>query len=205
MVLAGPIRYPDMVLVFIGYRGTLQELPPEIIRSMRSCGVMTTCLPVRLDGGQWESAVFFGLAGPECRKDRQILKNSQQPLPVSLEADMIECRSAAVVMLRFEVSTRPADPLAGEVLLTPGQGEVQFQTLENLATQPYLRIFFADGHYRVIYSQQLRLGEQERAGYRSVLEDAVNHDAMIRLTGRYDPAAAIREVTRHYASHVSTG
>ncbi len=182
----------------------MKAFPPEIVRRMRSGGVMTTCLPVRLDGRQWESAVFFGLEGPECREDRWILTHSRTPLPVALEADVIECSSAAVVMLRFEVVTRSEDPLAGEVLLTPGCGDVQFRTLEHLSTQTHLRFFFADGAYRVIHAQQLSLGEREQAGYREILQEAVQHDAMIRLTGRYDPEAAMHEVTRHYATHVTT-
>lgn len=181
----------------------MQYFPPEIVRSMRSGGVMTTCLPVRLDDGQWESAVFFGLGGPECRDDRRILRQSRNPVPVALEADVIECGNAAVVMLRFEVATRPEDPLAGEVLLTPGLGDLQFRTLEHLVAQRYLRLFFADGSYRVIHTQQLRLGQRERDGYRAILDEAVKHDAMVRLTGRYDAAAAMREVTSHYATHVA--
>ena len=56
----------------------------------------------------------------------------------------------------------------------------------------------------MIHSQQLQLGQRERDGYRSILGDAVKHDAMIRLTGRYDADAAMREVTSHYATHVAS-
>lgn len=169
---------------------------------MRSGGVMTTCLPVRLNDSGWESAVFFGLGGGECEADRDVLSASSEPLPVGLEADVIECTTAAIVMLRFEVDTRKDDPLAGEVLLAPGRGKVQFDTLSNLTKQNHLRFFFGDEQYRVIHSQQLRLRDQERQGYRGILEDAVQHDAMIRLTGRYDADAAMKEVTSHYATHV---
>ncbi len=170
---------------------------------MRRNGVMTTCVPVRLDDGDWETAVFFGLGGPECKEDRRILRRAREPLPISIEADVIELGAAAVVMLRFEIATRPDDPLAGEVLLTPGEGAVQFSTLENLTRQATLRFFFGDGDYRVIHTQQLRLGDPERGGYREILNDAVRHDAVVRLTGRYDASAAMREVTSHYATHVA--
>ena len=169
---------------------------------MRSGGVMTTCLPVQLDSAGWESAVFFGLGGAECESDRQLLASTDAPLPVALEADVIECETAAIVMLRFEIDTREGDPLAGEVLLAPGTGQVQFDTLNNLTEQGHLRFFFGDEQYRVIHSQQLRLGDRERRGYRGILEDAIQHDAMIRMTGRYDADAAMREVTSHYATHV---
>jgi hypothetical protein len=165
---------------------------------------MTTCLPVRLDHGDWESAVFFDLGGSECVRDRQVLEAGDGPCPIGLEADVIECATAAIVMLRFEVATRAGDPLAGEVLLTPGVGDVQFETLRNLTEQNHLRFFFGDEEHRVIHSQQLSLGERKHGGYRGILQDAVRHDAMVRLSGRYDAEAAMREVTRHYATHVAS-
>ncbi len=63
--------------------------------------------------------------------------------------------------------------------------------------------YFADGNYNVIHSQQLGLGNAERGGYRSLLDDAVSHDALIRLSGKYDAVAALKEVTSHYAAHIS--
>ena len=172
---------------------------------MRDGGVMTTCVPLRVDGGDWESAVFFDLAGAECEKDREQLSLCKSPLPVTLEADVINNPQAAVVMLRFEISTRPGDPLVGEVLLTPGSGEVQYATLEGLTRQERLLFFFGNEDYRVIHSQQLALGADQRNGYQGILDDAVSHDALIRLTGRYDATAAMREVTSHYATHVVHG
>jgi len=171
---------------------------------MRASRAMTTCVPVEFDQAGWESAVFFELGGKECAEDREILKNCRQALPVSLEAEVIECDAAAVVMLRFEIMTQQSSPLAGEVLLTPGRGSVQFETLQNLGRQDVLRFFFSDSGYNIIHSQQLTLKDQERQGYQSMLDEAVRHDAMIRLTGRYDATAALKEVTGHYATHVDS-
>lgn len=163
---------------------------------------MTTCVSVEFDDGEWESAVFFELGGKACAADREILSGSSKPLPVVLEADLIENASAAVVMLRFEVMTRPDNPLAGEVLIAPGIGHIQFETLNNLTRQNTLRFYFSDANYRVIHSQQLVLRDEERAGYKELLDDATRHDAMIRLSGRYDARAALKEITSHYATHV---
>ncbi len=164
---------------------------------------MTTCLPIEMDDTVWQSAVFFELGGKECEQDRKVLLHTQQPLPIALEADLIEQDTAAVVMLRFEVMTGLATPLAGEVLILPGIGNVQFETLNYLANQSHLPFYFADGAYHVIHSQQVVLRDQEREGYRSILDDAVSHDAMIRLSGRYDAMAALKAVTGNYASHIS--
>ena len=164
---------------------------------------MTTCVPIEYDRQQWLSTVFFELGGKECQQDRLVLASAEKPLPIALEADMIPGNSAAVVMLRFEIGTRPQNPLAGEVLLAPGIGNIQFETMQYLTRQATLPFYFADAGFNVIHSQQVVLGEQERAGYQSILDDAISHDAMIRLTGRYDAIAALKEVTGHYATHVS--
>ena len=164
---------------------------------------MTTCVPVEFDRNEWESAVFFELGGVECTEDRALMRSASDTFQVSLEADMIPCQTAAVVMLRFEVMTRHDNPLAGEVLVAPGIGHVQFETIENLTRQDSIRFFFGDEKYNVIHSQQIILRDQERQGYKGILDDAIAHDAMIRLTGRYDAVAAMKEVTSHYATHVA--
>ena len=101
--------------------------------------------------------------------------------------------------LRFEVATRNDNPLVGEVLLTPGMGDVQFDTLKHLTEQAHMRWFFGDAAYQVIHTQQTLLFDQEREAYNQLLQDAVKHDALIRLTGKYDATAAINEVVSHYA------
>lgn len=165
---------------------------------MRQSGAMTTCVPVRFDGGPWETAVFFEIGGKECRKDRRVLRRTLSAVPIVAEMDMIEHSSAAVVMLRFEVLTDEHSPLVGEVLLTPGLGDVQFDTLRHLGRQPQIRWYFADASYQVIHAQQSSLHDSERAGYYSLLQRAVKHDALIRIKGRYDAQTAIREVLSHY-------
>lgn len=165
-------------------------------------GAMTTCVPVQMDGGAWQSAVFFELGGKQCAADRQTLQQSSGRLAISLEGDVIECATASVVMLRFEIMTNQQSPLVGEVLVAPGMGNVQFETLDNLTRQQSLGFYFSDAKYKVIYSQQILLGEQERMGYKSLLDDAVSHDAVIRLAGKYDAMKALKEVVGNYAKRV---
>ncbi len=160
---------------------------------------MTTCVPVQFDQGNWETAVFFEVGGKHCSDDRKILRKTCSPLPVSIEADLINHANASVVTLRFEVMTRHDNPLVGEVLLAPGIGDTQFDTLKNLSSQHNMRWYFGDGTYNVIHSQQTTLCEHERQGYESILQDAVRHDAVVRLTGRYDAKRAFSEIVSHYA------
>ena len=159
---------------------------------------MTTCVPVQYDNGAWESAVFFEVGGKECKQDRRILRKTKVALPVAVEADIINHASASVVMLRFEVATDDDSPLVGEVLLAPGLGEVQFDTLKNLTEQQQIRWYFGNASYEVIHSQQTALYDHERKGYDELLQEAVKHDALVRLTGRYSAIDAINEVVGHY-------
>ena len=176
----------------------MNSFPPAIIHSMRLSGAMTTCVPLQFDDGLWQSTVFFELGGKQCKEDRRTLRNTKSPLPIGIEADIIEHTHAAIVMLRFEVMTSKDNPLVGEVLLAPGMGEVQFETLKHLSTQPQLKFYFGDSAYYVIHSQQISLGDPEHQGYQSLLDDAVSHDALIRLSGKYDGMRALHEVVDHY-------
>ncbi|MYB35018.1 MAG: hypothetical protein F4X92_07845 [Gammaproteobacteria bacterium] len=177
----------------------MDSFPKSISDSMKVSGAMTTCSMVQFDHGNWEAAVFFEVGGKECSKDRRILKRSQSPFDVVIEADLIDHASASIYMLRFEVMTEPDNPLVGEVLLAPGLGGVHFDVLDNLTRQESLRFFFGDGAYRILFSQQTVLIDQERTGLHELLNNAVSHDALIRLTGRYDASRAMSEIVEHYA------
>ncbi len=177
----------------------MQIFPGVVRNAMRAAGAGVTCLPVQLERSEWETAFFFHLAGPECKRDRQILAKARKPLPVGIEADLLELPQASVVVIRVEVLTVPDDPLAGEVLLTPGGARTHFDALQLLSQQERLCWFFADEDFRLIHSQQGRLGAEQRGSLDELLRDAVRHDALIRASTRYDAAAAFAEVRGHYA------
>ncbi len=176
----------------------MNTFPQAVRAAMLATGATVTCMPVRLDGGDWEAAVFFHLTGPESKRDRQLLAKAKRPLAVSVEADLLELQQASVVVLRFEVATIPENPLAGEVLLTPGDVRTHFDTLQLLCRQRRLCWFFGDGDFRVLHSQQNPVGEEQRASFDELLADCVRHDALIRASARYDAQAALAEVVGHY-------
>ncbi len=167
---------------------------------MDATGSTVTCLPVSIDSGSWETAVFFQLGGSESKLDRRCLTRLEGGVvPVGFETDVIRHESASVVVMRLEAYTRGEDnPLVGEVLLVPGAAESQFDAINLLTTQPLIRWFFADKAYWIIHRQQSSLGDAEHAAFSSVLEEVTQHDALIRLTGRYDAQAALSEVVSHY-------
>ncbi len=176
----------------------MDRFPLPIAQGMRNSGAMTTCIPVQFDNGVWETAVFFEVGGKECKDDRRTLRKLKSTLPISVEADIINHTNASVVMLRFEVLTRADSPLVGEVLLTPRLGAIQFDTLKHLTEQRNIRWYFGDSSYNVIHSQQTALYDHERQGYYDLLQEAISHDAMIRMTGKYNAANAVSEVASHY-------
>ena len=165
---------------------------------MEHTGAAATCVPVQIDAGDWETAVFFQVGGPESKTDRRVLNSQAEPLQVSVEGNLIEHEHAAVVTLRLNVFTTNDDPLVGEVLIAPGYSESHFETLSLLTRQKRLCWFFSDRAYWVIHSQQNRWTEHERAGFKQVMADVTRHDALIRVTGRYDADAALRDIVSHY-------
>jgi PP-loop superfamily ATP-utilizing enzyme len=103
-----------------------------------------------------------------------------------------------VVLLRLEVYTFPQDPLTLEILITPGRSKVQFETLQRLSNQSRLCWFFADRDFRVFHAQQHALLEEQNNEFRTLVDDAVKHDAVVRCTGRYDACVALQAVASHY-------
>jgi len=165
---------------------------------MQASGAMATCVPVKMDGPSWEAAFFFQVAGPESKEDRRAMRRSEGAFGIGLETDLVETEHGAVVMLRPELHTRPDDPLALEILLTPGDGGAHHEALRLLTTQPSLTWLFADRAWWVIHAQSHPLGPEHHAGFQELLDGALRHDTMVRLTGRYDAPAALGEVVRHY-------
>jgi len=177
---------------------------PDFIRNaMRSSGAAATCVPVQFGRAEWEAAVFFHIAGPESKLDRRQLRRTDGPVPIGLSVDVIEHANAAVGVLGLEVHATLHDPLVGEVLLTPGGYESHFDTLRCLSTQPLLHWFFGDQDFRVIHDQGNRLGDAEHREFAEAIERITRHDAVVRLTGRYDASLALADVASHY--EVRTG
>jgi len=142
--------------------------------------------------------VFFSVGGPESKEDRRVLRKTEGAIPVGIEADLIEHGSAAVVVLRLEVHTRPDDPLAAEILLAPGNSGGHFDACKLLTQQSRLVCFFADEAGWVIRMHQIPLQPEHRQVFGEILDDATAHDALIRMTARYDAMAALSEVASHY-------
>lgn len=179
---------------------------PEVVRnSMDYTGATVTCLPVSFGTDNWETAVFFSIGGSESKQDRRNLARLEGAVvPVAIETDVIKHNSAAVVVVRLEAYTSgDDDPLVGEVLLTPGDKSSHFETLKLLSAQPVLRWFFADAAYWIIHQQQNQLRTTEHTIFQDALDQSTQHDALIRMTGKYDVQAALTEIVSHYEFRIA--
>lgn len=183
----------------------MNRLPAAVREAMRDAGAMATCMPVRLDGAQWEAAFFVALSGPESKQDRRAMSRAKSPFGMGLETDLVETAHGAVVTLRPELHTRDGDPLVAEILLTPGAGGAHHESLRLLATQATLSCFFADAAGDILHAQTLPLGDEHRGGFADLAAQCLRHDAMVRMTAQYDPQAALAEVVRHYALRAADG
>jgi hypothetical protein len=143
--------------------------------------------------------------GAECEKDRIILANTALPVPLGFEADVLELDSAAVVVLRLEAHAVPEDPLAAEILLTPGAVSGHFESLKLLSCQVSLTWFFGDDDFRLLYAQTHALRDGQRQGFAELLREAAAHDALVRCTRRYDAKAALTQIASHYEIRSSRG
>ena len=175
-----------------------RRFPVPVREAMTASGAAATCVPVALDGGDSEAAFFISLAGPECKADRRVIRKWRGPLSLGLDSDVIETAHGAVVVLRPEVHTGPFDPFVCEILVTPGEGGTHFEALELLSRQPRLTWFFGDRGFEIIRTQQHPLDDGQRAEFAALLKQALRHDAMTRMTRRYDGRAALAEVASHY-------
>jgi len=172
---------------------------------MQAGGAAATCVAVQLDGQAWEAALFFQLAGAECKADRRALRNARGPLAVGMETDLIETPTGAVVILRPQIYTKPDDPFTCEILLTPGDGGLHFEALKLLSRQPRLSWFLGDQTHWILHSQQHPLDSAQHEGFDGLLRDALKHDTMVRMSNRYDAQAALAEIVKHYELRAGTG
>lgn len=165
---------------------------------MRASGTAATCVPVQIDQGQWESALFIHVAGPECKQDRYILKCAATPTPATLRTELLTHASAAIVLLRLEALTVPNNPLAFEILLTPGKVSGHYECLKLLSQQARLCWFFGDTDYRIIQAQNQEVDAEQHENFEALAREAFAHDSVLRLMGKYDASAALREIVSHY-------
>jgi len=166
--------------------------------AMHEAAVTATCLPVQLDDGDWCAALFvIAPGGSACLRTGAdgVARVSGGPFAVQFEADLHEHEHGTVFELDVQVRT-PIEPLDASLLFVTGHASAHFEALELLVASQQLSLFIGDEYCRVLWQQRVPVSEAHRAGMRSLLDEAVRRDAVIRLTGRYDPEAAFGDAHR---------
>ena len=171
-------------------RAAIEErFPDDVVVALHEAQVTATCLPVRIDGGDWRAALFYVVApDAPCLKGGRILGG---PFAVAFEADLHEHEAGTVFELGVEIRT-PVRPLAATMLFLTGHASGHFEALRLLAGRDEVVLHLGDAHCRTLWRQRVPLPEAHRAGIRALLDEAVGRDAVIRMTGRYDAEAAFR-------------
>jgi len=168
-----------------------KRFPDEIIVALHEAGITLGCLPVRIDDADWTAALFLVLPPDSPCVVDDVLADG--PFAVSLELDLHEHENATVIEVDIDVKT-PVEPVGGAVFFLTGHSSAHFDALTLMSSQAELPLFIGDAYCRLLASQRIPLGHAERTGFRTLLDEAVGRDAVIRMSGRYDAGTAFDAV-----------
>ncbi len=179
----------------------MAKFPDAVITAMHHAGTTVTCLPVRLDDQEWQSAIYFVL--PET-VDNDALGASlevHENLTVALDADIHEMDTATIISLGIELHIQASNGMlkpSGEVLFFTGHLSAHFENMKLLTTQQGIPLFIGDRYCELLHQQTVPLNDEHRAVLSELLSEAASRDALIRFRGQYDPDAA-------FAAYAGTG
>jgi len=170
----------------------VQRFPDDVMVALHNANITVTCTPVQIDHGEWQAALFFVL--PEeatCLREGKLIGNG--PFTVVFDADLHEHDNATVIELGVEIAT-PPEAQNGTLLFITGHSSHHFDVLKLLTEQSELPLFIGNAYCEVLSQQRVPLNDVLRNGLRGLLDEAVRRDALIRMTGHYDPDAAFTAV-----------
>lgn len=161
-----------------------KKFPDEVIVALHETSITATCMPIQLDGGDWQAAFFYVLApDAPCLSDGELQGG---PFSVSLDADLHEHENGTMIEIGFEVAT-PKEPSRGIMLFLTGHTSTHFDALKLLSTQADIPLFIGDQYCNLLWQQRIPLNDAYRSGLGELVNEAVARDAVIRMTDRYDP------------------
>ena len=134
---------------------------------------------------------FFVLpVNSPCLQDGKL---SGGPFAVEFDADLHEHEKGSLIEIGIEIAT-PVKKSHGTLLFITGHSSSHFETLKLLTEQQDLPLFIGDEYCKVLSQQRIVLSDSMRAGFRQLLDEAVGRDAVIRMTGHYDPEQVFTDV-----------
>ena len=170
---------------------TFERFPDDVIVAMHHADVTVSCMPVQIDGEDWLAAVFFVLpATAPCLEKGRL---SPGPFPVEIDADLHEHTNGSLIEIGIDIAT-PLEHCNGTLLFITGHSPAHFETVKLLSSQPELPLFIGDEYCNVLSRQRIVLSDAMRAGFKQLLDEALGRDAVIRMTGHYDPDKVFTDV-----------
>ena len=160
--------------------------------ALHHANITVTCTPVQIDHGAWQAALFFVL--PEdaaCLRDGRLIGSG--PFTVAFDADLHEHEKATVIELGIEIAT-PPQAQNGTLLFVTGHSSHHYDVLKLITEQAELPLFIGNAFCEVLSQQRVPLNDALRNGLSHLLDEAVRRDALIRMTGHYDPDTAFSDV-----------
>jgi len=168
----------------------LQKFPDEVVVALHEADITATCMPIKLDDGDWQAAFFYVLS-----PDAPCLSNGKLkggPFAVGMDADLHEHDNGTMIEIGIEIVT-PIEPSRGIMLFLTGHTSTHFDALKLLSEQDDIPLFIGDQYCTTLWQQRVPLNETFRNGMMALINEAVTRDAVIRMTDRYDPDAVFAD------------
>jgi len=192
----------------------MSRFPDAVIRAMHHAATTVTCIPVAIDQSEmsgsdashqvsdgqqkenaWESAIFFVLPLSVTHAQITSLFPASQLFPVAMEADLIEHENGTLIELTIEIDLGLADKPAGRIVFLTGHIPVHHEAVTLLGKQESIGLFIGDVHCNLLHQQRIPLASGHRQVFNDMLKDALKRDALIKMSGKYDPDKVFGSVT----------
>ena len=84
--------------------------------------------------------------------------------------------------------------MRGLVLFLTGHLTSHFDAVKCLGGQQSIGLFIGDAHCNLLHQQRIPLADEHRQVFTDLLDEALKHDTLVRMTGKYDPDAVFGSV-----------
>ncbi len=167
-----------------------QKFPDEVIVALHEAHITATCMPIQMDGADWQAAFFYVLAPDAACLSEGSLPGG--PFTVALDADLHEHDNGTMIEIGVEIVT-PIEPCKGVMLFLTGHTSTHFDALQLLSEQSDIPLFIGDQFCTTLSQQRIPIDDSFRLGITALINEAVTRDAVIRMTDRYDPDAVFAD------------
>jgi len=170
-----------------------RKFPDEVIVALHEAGITATCMPVQLDNGDWQAAIFYVLdPDAACLTNGKLLGG---PFSVAMDADLHEHEKGTMIEIGIEIIT-PIEPVRGVMLFLTGHTSTHFDALRMLSQQQQIPLFIGDQYCNTLWQQRVPVNDAYRKGVSGLIDEAVARDAVIRMTGQYDSDAVFADTLK---------